>query len=101
MRLGVNIEFDGRNYDILELPSEAFIHLIPCMSKEQFRRIETRFEDVWADATIRRNHMLAFTAQTLGTSVDYLFMYRDALRFDDEDMELYIEHHSKQGHRPS
>ncbi|WAH38201.1 hypothetical protein [Alicyclobacillus dauci] len=101
MRLGVNIEYDGRNYDILELPPEAFVHLIPCMSKHQYRRMNTRFEDVWPEPTIRRNHMLAFTAEKLSTSIDFLFLYRDALRFDDEDMEAYIETHTKQGHRPS
>lgn len=101
MRLGVNIEYDGRNYDVLELPSEAFVHLIPCMSKEQYCRINTRFEDVWPDPTVCRNHVLAFTAETLGTSMDFLFLYRDALRFNTDDIEAYIETHTKQGHRPS
>lgn len=101
MRLGVNIEYDGRNYDILELPAEAFVHLIPCMSREQFGRLNERFGDVWPEATVRRNHMLAFTAETLGTSVDFLMLYRDALRFTDEDIESYIETHTKQGYRPS
>lgn len=101
MRLGVNIEYDGRNYDILELPNEAFVHLIPCMTEEQFRRINARFEHVWPDPTVRRNHMLSFAAEVLETSVDYLFLYRDRLRFDDEDLEAYLQAHTKQGHRPS
>lgn len=101
MRLGVNIEYDGHNYDILELPSEAFVHLIPCMSQEQFRRMNGKFGEIWPEPTIRRNHMLSFTAEKLGTSVDFLFLYRDVFRFDDEDMNHYIEMHTKQGHRPS
>ncbi|GMA65354.1 hypothetical protein NZD89_07870 [Alicyclobacillus fastidiosus] len=101
MRLGVNIEYEGRNYDILELPPEAFVHLIPCMSKQQYRRISSRFEEVWPEPTVLRNHLLAFTAEKLGTSVDFLFLYRDAFHFDDEEMERYIECHTKHGHRPS
>jgi hypothetical protein len=101
MRLGVNIEYDGRNYDILELPTEVFIHLIPSITKGQFRRLDSRFEDVWPDPTIRRNHMIAFTSEKLGTSIDFLFLNRDTLQFDDDDMESYIEMHTKQGHRPS
>lgn len=100
MRLGVSIEYDGRNYDILELPNEAFVHLIPCLSEAQFRRIDTRFEYVWPDPTIRRNHILSFAAQVLETSVDYLFLNRDRLRFDDEDLDAYLHDHTKQGHRP-
>lgn len=101
MRLGVNIEYGGRNYDILELPPEAFVHLIPCMSKDQYRRINQRFEVVWPEPTVRRNHLLAFTAEKLDTAVDFLFLYRDTFRFDEDDMDTYIELHTKQGYRPS
>ncbi|EJY54643.1 hypothetical protein URH17368_2710 [Alicyclobacillus hesperidum URH17-3-68] len=101
MRLGFNIEYDGRNYDILELPNEAFVCMIPCMSKDQFNRMNRRFQEVWPDPTVRRNHMLAFTADRVHTSIDFLFLYRGSFWFDDEDLDRYIHTHTKQGHRPS
>jgi hypothetical protein len=101
MRLGVNIEFEGKNYDILELPAEAFQQLIPGLTDEQFRIIDGRFRDFWPEPTQRRNHMIAFAADLLGTSIDFLLLNRDTLQFDDTDLYAYIEEHTKQGNRPS
>jgi len=101
MRLGVNIEYDGKNYDILELPVEAFLQLIPGLTYDQFKQIDERFYDFWPETTFRRNHILAFAADLLGTSIDLLLLNRDGLEFDDTDLFDYIEHHTKQGNRPS
>ncbi len=101
LRLGVNIEFDGKNYDILELPKEAFLQLIPGLSDDQFRFIDERFKDFWPEPTLRRNHVIAFAADLLGTSIDFLLLNRDILQFDETDLFAYIEEHTKQGNRPS
>jgi len=97
----VNIEYDGKNYDILELPREAFVQLIPGLTDEQFRYIDSRFADFWPEATLRRNHIIAFAAELLGTSIDFLLLNRESLEFDEEDLFAYIEEHTKQGNRPS
>ncbi|SIS58970.1 hypothetical protein [Alicyclobacillus vulcanalis] len=100
MRLGLNIEYDGKNYDVLELPNEAFVCLLPCMTPEQYNRIDRRFEDVWPDVTVRRNHILAFTAERVHMSVDYVLLYRGPFWFDDDDLDRYIQAHTMQGYRP-
>ena len=101
MRLGVNIEYDGKCYDILELPKEAFLHLIPGLTNEQYRKILNCFEDYWPEPTLCRNHVISFAAGILGESIDSLFVNRDALDFDDRDLLRYIEQHTKLGNRPS
>lgn len=101
MRLGVNIEYEGKNYDILELPTEAFLQLIPGLSDEQFWTIDEQFKDFWPEPTQRRNHIIAFAADLLGTSIDFLLLNRDTLLFDETDLYAYIEDHTKQGNRPS
>jgi hypothetical protein len=101
MRLGLSIEYDGKSYDILELPSEAFLQMIPGLNDEQLRRIDSRFRDCWPEPTRRRNHIIGFAAEMLGTSIDFLLLNRDSIGFDDTDLFAYIEDHCKQGHRPS
>ncbi|MFX4303240.1 hypothetical protein ACOJUR_13440 [Alicyclobacillus tolerans] len=101
MKLGVNIEYEGKNYDILELPSEAFTSLIPGLTVEQFQHLDKMFQPYWHDPTVRRNHILQFAAEILGTSLDYLFMNQETVRFTKHDVEEYIEHYTKQGNRPS
>jgi hypothetical protein len=95
----MNVEYGGRSYDILELPTEAFIHLIG-LTPEQFRRIDRVFADYWPEDTVRRHHILEFAAEQLGTSVpDFLFLNSERLQFDDHDLRLYIEEHTQKGHR--
>lgn len=101
MRLGVNIEYDGKNYDVLELPVDGFVHLIHGLTKEQYKRVDDTFTAFWPDATVRRHHILGFVADQLGTSIDFLLLNRESVRFGEEDIEEYIEEHTKQGHRPS
>lgn len=101
MRLGVNIEYGGKNYDILELPVEAFLQLIPGLTYDQFKQIDERFYDFWPETTYRRNHILGFSADLAGVPMDMLFLNRDSFAFDDEDLFDYIEQHTKQGNRPS
>lgn len=101
MRLGVNIEYDGKNYDVLELPVDGFLHLIHGLTREQYQRIDEEFEVFWADATVRRHHTLAFVADQLGTSMDFLLLNRESVHFNRDDLQAYIEEHTKQGNRPS
>ncbi|MCY0889324.1 MAG: hypothetical protein OWQ59_12865 [Alicyclobacillaceae bacterium] len=101
MRLGVNIEYGGKSYDVLELPPEAFVHLIPGMSNEQFRRLDKTFFEYWPEPTVRRNHILSFASEIVGASMDRLFLNTDAMRFTDHEMTDYVERHLKQGNRPS
>ncbi|MCF8564975.1 hypothetical protein LLE49_09605 [Alicyclobacillus tolerans] len=100
MRLGVNIEFEGKHYDILELPVDAFLQLIPGLNMEQLKRIEKRFSAFWTDPTVVRRHILDFAAEQAGTSIDFLLMHRQKIRFDDTDMDDYIQDQTQQGTRP-
>lgn len=101
MRLGLTVEFEGKNYDILELPGEAFVQMVPGLTAYQFDQLDKHFTDFWPEPTRRRNHMLAFAAEQAGASLDYLFLNRDSIYFDETDMMSYIEDHTKQGNRPS
>lgn len=101
MRLGVNIEYDGKSYDVLELPVDGFLHLIHGLTKQQYKQIEDTFSAFWPDETVKRHHMLGFVADQLGTSIDFLLLNRERIRFDEEDLHAYIEEHTKQGNRPS
>lgn len=101
MRMGLNIEYEGKNYDILELPMEAFVQLVPGMTNDQFYYIDSRFFDFWPEPTQRRNHVLAFAAQLLGASIDFLLLNHESMQFDDEDIQQYINKHTKKGIRPS
>lgn len=101
LRLGVKIEYEGRNYDILELPPEAFIQLIPGVTSEQYRQIDEYFMDFWPEPTRRRHYILAFAAQQIGSSIDFLLLNRRPVQFDESDLQRYVELHTKQGHRPS
>lgn len=101
MRMGLNIEYDGRNYDILELPVEAFVHLIPGLTDEQYRRIDARFYDCWPEPTVRRNHIIGFASELMGASIDLLLHNRHTIEFDEDDLFRYLEEHCKQGYRPS
>lgn len=101
MRLGVNIEYQGKDYDILEVPPEVFIQLIPGLSKDQFQLINQTFEQYWPEPTRRRNHILAFMAEQLGTSIDFLLMSRKSVFFSETDLLRYVEEQTKQGNRPS
>lgn len=101
MRLGLSVEFEGKNYDILELPGEAFANLIPGLSEKQFHRIDKYFHDYWEDPTIRRRHVLAFAADIAGTSIDYIMLNRENISFDEADLEMYVQQQTKQGTRPS
>lgn len=101
MRLGVNIEYEGKDYDILEVPTEVFVQLIPGLTKNQFRHIDETFEHYWLEPTRRRNHILVFTAEQVGTSIDYLLMARRSVYFNHEDLMRYIEDQTKHGNRPS
>jgi hypothetical protein len=100
MRLGLNIEYDGKNYDILELPPEAFVHVVPGLTMDQFRRIDEYFQNVWPEPTQRRHHILAFIADQAGASIDYLLLHRECIEFDDHDLSAYVVEHTKQGNRP-
>ncbi len=100
MRLGVNIEYEGKDYDILELPAEVFVQLIPGLTKEQFRHIDETFMHYWPEPTRRRNHILAFAAMLAGTSIDYLLMVKRTVHFDEEDLMRYVDDQLKQGNRP-
>ncbi|MCL6626556.1 hypothetical protein [Alicyclobacillus shizuokensis] len=101
MRLGLTIEYEGKNYDILELPPEAFVHLVPSLNFDQFRRIDEYFQAVWPEPTQRRHHVLAFAAELTGASIDYLLLHRECIHFDDHDLSTYVMEHTKQVHRPS
>lgn len=101
VRLGVNIEYDGKNYDVLELPVDGFLHLIHGLTKAQYERIDEKFAVFWEDPTVRRHHILAFVADQLGTSLDFLLLNRESVHFNHDDLQMYIEEHTKQGHRPS
>lgn len=101
MRLGVNIEYDGKNYDVLELPVDGFLHLIHGLTKEQYTRVEETFSAFWPVDTVRRHHILGFVADQLGTSIDFLLLNRERVRFNEEDLQAYIEEQTKQGNRPS
>lgn len=101
MRLGLNVEFDGKSYDILELPGEAFVQLIPGLSQKQFHRIENYFTDYWSEPTLRRRHVLEFAADQTGTSIDFIMLNREAIDFDDHDLGAYVQQQTKQGNRPS
>jgi hypothetical protein len=97
----VNIEYDGKNYDVLELPVDGFLHLVHGLSKEQYDRIDETFAAFWPDPTVRRHHLLSFVADQLGTSLDFLLLNRETVRFHMDDLQAYIEEHTKQGNRPS
>lgn len=101
LRLGVSIEYEGKDYDILEVPSEVFIQLIPGLTKEQFQHINLSFEHYWPEPTRRRNHILAFIAEQMGTSVDLLLMTRKSVQFSNADLMRYMEEQTRQGNRPS
>lgn len=101
MRLGLNIEYDGKSYDILELPSEAFTQLIPGLTEEQLHRLERRFQEYWPDATRCRHHILGFVGEQLGASIDYVLLMRDTVRFDESDVDRYLEEHVHEGRRPN
>jgi hypothetical protein len=99
VRYGMNVEYGGRTYDILELPAEAFIHLVG-LTPEQFRRIDRVFADYWPEDTVRKRHILEFAAEQMGSSVpEVVFVHGDRLVFDDHDLRLYIEQHTQKGHR--
>lgn len=100
MRLGLTVEYEGKNYDILELPVEAFVQMVPGLTGEQFKRLDNHFTDFWPEPTQRRNHMLAFAAEQVGASLDFVLLNRDSIEFDETDMVSYIEDHTKQGNRP-
>lgn len=101
MRLGMNVEFDGKLYDVLELPSEAFIHLIPGLTSQQFRQIDDCFEQYWHEATVRRHHVLEFASFVTGSPIDSLMLQHGHLRFDEDDLSAYVETHIKRDHRPN
>ncbi|RIV22887.1 hypothetical protein D2Q93_08625 [Alicyclobacillaceae bacterium I2511] len=94
MRLGLNIEYEGRNYDILELPEEAFVHMIPGLTEEQFQDVDLYFQPYWADATRRRQHLLQFAAQRMGASLDYLMLNRAEIVFTVQDLAEYAQEHA-------
>jgi hypothetical protein len=95
----MSVEYDGRTYDILELPAEAFIHLVG-LTPEQFRRIDRAFADYWPEDTVRKHHILEFTAEQLGSTVpEVVLVHGERLIFDDHDLRLYIEQHTQKGHR--
>lgn len=101
MRLGVNIEFEGKHYDILELPPEAFLQLIPGLTLERLKRIEDRFVEFWPEPTHLRRHILEFTAEQAGTTVDFLLLHRQKIHFNDADMTHYIEDNTQHTGKPS
>lgn len=101
MRLGLNIEYDGKSYDILELPSEAFTQLIPGLTEEQLHHLERRFEPYWPDATRCRHRILDFVGEQLGASIDYVLLLRESVRFNERDVEKYLEENVHEGRRPS
>ncbi|KPV44902.1 hypothetical protein [Alicyclobacillus ferrooxydans] len=101
MRLGLSIEYDGKSYDILELPTEAFTQLIPGLSKEQLSNLERRFQQYWPDPTRCRHHILGFVGEQLGASIDYVLLMHETVRFNDKDIEEYIEEHVHEGRRPN
>lgn len=99
MRLGLNIEFEGKSYDILELPTEAFSHLVPCLRTDQMKLLEKKFVEYWPDKTRCRHHMLSFLADQIGASIDYVLLTHQNVRFDDKDITDYIDEHVNQGNR--
>lgn len=99
MRLGLCVEYDGKSYDILELPQEAFAQLIPGMTGEQMKRLERRFREYWPDLTRCRRHILDFAAEQAGASIDYLLLIRESIHFDDEDIHAYIEERLHSGNQ--
>jgi hypothetical protein len=101
MRLGLNIEYGGKNYDILELPLEAFVQLVPGLTVEQFNQLDKYFADYWPESTQRRHHILGFAAEQVGASIDFLLLNRESIHFDEADMAEYVQEHTKQGNRPS
>jgi hypothetical protein len=101
MRLGMNVEFEGKMYDVLELPGEAFIHLIPGLTRRQFEQIDTYFHEYWREPTVRRHHVLEFASYLSGTTIDYVMLQHEHLRFDEQDLLAYVESHVKRGHRPN
>lgn len=101
MRLGLTIEYEGKDYDILELPPEAFVRMVPGLTEEQFRVLDEQFTDFWPEPTQRRNHMLAFASELAGASLDFLLLNRESIEFDESDIMAYIEQHMKQGNRPN
>lgn len=101
MRLGVNIEYDGKHYDILELPPEAFLQLVPGLTMEQLKRIEERFREYWPEQTLLRHHILEFAAEQAGMSMDFLLIHRQRIPFSEADLKEYIEDHAQQTGKPS
>ncbi|SFU50824.1 hypothetical protein SAMN05421543_1038 [Alicyclobacillus macrosporangiidus] len=101
VRLGLNIEYEGKLYDILELPPEAFVGMVPGLTEEQFRRLDEAFRAVWPETTVRRHHILGFVAEQAGTSIDYLLLNREHIHFDELDISAYIEEHDQRRNRPS
>ncbi len=97
MRLGLNIVYDGHNYDILELPEEAFVRMIPGLSEEQFQDVDLFFQPYWSDETRRRQHLLHFMAQRAGSSLDYLMLNREEIAFTDQDLAEYVREHADAG----
>jgi hypothetical protein len=101
MRLGLNIEYEGKNYDILELPLEAFAQMIPGLNMDQLKQLDKYFEDFWPEPTLRRHHILEFAAEQVGASLDFLLLHRESIQFDESDMAQYVQEHTMQGNRPS
>ncbi|GMA51736.1 hypothetical protein GCM10025857_30930 [Alicyclobacillus contaminans] len=101
MRLGLNIEYDGKSYDILELPLEAFVQMVPGLTEDQFLLLDKYFADFWPESTQRRHHILNFAAEQVGASLDYLLLNRESIHFDEADMAEYVQRCTKQGNRPS
>lgn len=101
MRLGLNIEFDGKNYDILELPIEAFEQMIPGLTADQLNQVDKYFREYWPNRTQRRHHILEFASELAGGPIDFVLLNRESIYFDEADLVQYVEEHTKQGNRPS
>lgn len=99
MRLGLNIEFEGKSYDILELPFGAFVQLIPGLREDQVHQLQGQFRNYWPDETRCRHHILDFVAEQMGASIDYVLLTHETIRFDETDIAEYVEEHVKQGYR--
>lgn len=99
VRLGLNIEFEGKNYDILELPIDAFVRLIPGLKEGQVQRLQGQFQEYWPDPTRCRHHILNFVAEQMGESLDSVLLTHETIRFNEADVADYVEEHVKQGNR--
>ncbi|MCL6487349.1 MAG: hypothetical protein K6T76_00205 [Alicyclobacillus mali] len=97
MRLGLNIEYEGKNYDILELPSDAFVQMIPGLTEDQYYRLLEAFEAYCPDDTLCRHHILDFIAEQVGASIDYILLNREQIYFDETDVAAYIDRELNHG----